>query len=48
MKRNKYVLRLTNDQIHLCIKAMLEFRSYALERDIDTVDIDKLIKLLSK
>lgn len=48
MRKDKYVIQLTEEQIHICIRAMLEFRNYALERDIDTVDIDKLIKLLSK
>lgn len=48
MRRDKYVIRLTAEQKHLCFKAMIEFRNYAIEQDIDTVDIEKLIKLLSK
>ena len=48
MRKDKYVIQLTEEQIHICNRAILEFRNYALERDIDTVDIDKLIKLLSK
>lgn len=48
MRRDKYVIKLTDEQIYLCIKAMVEFRNYAIEQDIDTVDINKLIKLLSK
>lgn len=48
MRRDKYVIRFTAEQKHLCLKAMIEFRNYAIERDIDTTDIDKLIKMLSK
>lgn len=48
MRRDKYILVLTVEQIHLCIKAMVEFRNYAIERDIDTTDIDNMIKRLSK
>lgn len=48
MKRDKYVLMLTDEQIHLCIIAMVEFRNYAIESDIDTTDIDFLIKKLIK
>lgn len=48
MRKEKYVLKLTDEQIRLCIRAMVEFRNYAIEQDVDTVDIDKLIKLLSK
>lgn len=48
MRKDKHVIQLTEEQIHICIKAMLEFRNYAIDCDIDTSDIDKLIKLLSK
>ena len=48
MRRDKYIIKLTEEQQRLCIKAMIEFRNYAIERDVDTVDIDKMIKLLSK
>ena len=48
MKKDKYVIQLNEEQIYICIRAMVEFRNYAIERDIDTVDIDKIIKLLSK
>lgn len=48
MRRDKYIIRLNAEQKHLCLKAMIEFRNYAIVRDIDTIDIDKLIKLLSK
>lgn len=48
MRKDKYALSLSKDQIIICIKAMVEFRNYAIEQDIDTIDIDKLIKKLSK
>ena len=48
MKKDKYVLSLSKEQIHICIRAMIEFRNYAIEQDIDTVDIDGIIKGLSK
>ena len=46
--KNKYVLELTVKERHLCLKAMLNFRNKVLVQGIDTADIDKLIKLLSK
>ncbi len=46
--KNKYVLELTAKERHLCINAMLNFRNKVLARGIDTGDIDKLIKLLSR
>lgn len=46
--RNKYVIELTSIERHLCINALLSFRNKALTKGIDTSDIDKLIKLLSK
>ena len=46
--KNKYVLELNAKERHLCLKAMLNFRNKVLAQGIDTVDIDKLIKLLSK
>ena len=46
--KNKYVLELTVKERYLCLNAMLNFRNKTLAQGVDTVDIDKLIKLLSK
>lgn len=46
--KNKYVLKLTAKERHLCLNAMLNFRNNVLAQGIDTGDIDKLIKLLSR
>lgn len=46
--KNKYVLELTAKEWRLCLNAMLNFRNKVLVQGIDTTDIDKLIKLLSK
>ena len=48
MKKDKYVLSLSEEQIRVCISAMIEFRNYAIEQNIDTVDIDGIIKELIK
>ena len=48
MRRNKHVIELTPKKQRLCLKAMINFRNSVLSQGIDTVDIDKLIKLLSK
>ena len=48
MRKDRHVIQLNEEQQRLCIKAMIEFRNYVIEQDIDTVDIDKLIKMLSK
>lgn len=48
MKRNKYVIELTSKEQRLCLEAMINFRNSVLAQGIDTADIDKLIKLLSK
>ena len=46
--KNKYVLELTAKERRLCLNAMLNFRNKVLVQGIDTADVDKLIKLLSK
>lgn len=46
--KNKYVLEFNAKERHLCLKAMLNFRNKVLMQSIDTADIDKLLKLLSK
>ena len=46
--KNKYVLELTAKERHRCLNTMLNFRNKVLAQGIDTADIDKLIKLLSK
>ena len=46
--KNKYALELTAKERRLCLNAMLNFRNKVLAQGIDTADIDKLIKLLSK
>ena len=48
MSKDKHVIQLTEEQQRLCIKAMIEFRNYAIEHDVDTLDIDVMIKRLMK
>ena len=46
--KNKYILELNTKERHLCLNAMLNFRNKVLAQGIDIVDVNKLIKLLSK
>ena len=46
--KNKYIIEFTAKERRLCLNAMLNFRNKILAQGIDTADIDKLIKLLSK
>ena len=48
MRKNKYIIELTSKECHLCLEAMINFRNSVFAQGIDTFDIDKLIKLLSK
>ena len=47
-RKRKYYLVLTLDEAHLALHAMLSFRNKVIARGIDAVDIDGLIKKLSR
>ena len=47
-RRTKHYLYLTSAEATLALRALLHFRNKALARGIDPVDIDGLIKKLSR
>ena len=47
-RRTKHYLILTPTEANLALRALLHFRNKALARSIDPVDIDGLIKKLSR
>ena len=47
MKDKRYI-RMNPEEMRLAVNAMIWFRNTAIQKDIDTIDIDRLLVKLTK